>query len=160
MSFIDSNLHSDSSKRENIILYNPAKGLNFTKKIIASLPDYEFIALKGFNREKLKEVFSKAKIYIDFGNFPGKDRLPREAVLNGCCIVTGKLGASFFYEDLPIPYDCKFDVKDNVIPQISNKIKEIINNYDDNYLNYTFYVDTILKEQEKFYNEIDNFFLK
>ena len=57
----------------------------------------KFIPLRGLSREQLNDLFFKAKIYIDFGKFPGKDRLFREAALNNCCILTGKFGALYFY---------------------------------------------------------------
>lgn len=157
--FLEMNSKNRTTKRENIVLYNPAKGYLFTKKIIAAMPEYEFIALKGLNRDELKDLFLRAKLYIDFGNFPGKDRLPREAVINGCCIVTGKLGAAFFYEDLPIPIDCKFEVKESQIPFIRKKIIDILNNYEDNYSKYSYFLHTIYNEQQIFNEEIESIFL-
>ena len=111
------NYEIDRSKKENIVLYNPAKGLAFTQKVITLLPEYNFVPLKNLTREQLKDCFDKAKLYIDFGNFPGKDRLPREAVLHACCIITGRLGASAYHEDVPIRDEYKFDVVVNLAAQ-------------------------------------------
>lgn len=52
---------------------------------------------------------SKSKVYIDFGNHPGKDRIPREAAISGCIVITGKRGAAAFAEDVCIPETYKFD---------------------------------------------------
>ena len=46
--------------------------------------------------------------YIDFGPHPGMDRLPREAALAGCVVITNREGAAGFNEDVPLPSEFKF----------------------------------------------------
>ena len=46
--------------------------------------------------------------YIDFGPHPGMDRLPREATLAGCVVITNREGAANFDEDVPLPSEFKF----------------------------------------------------
>ncbi len=150
----------NSSIKEDIVLYNPAKGYKFTQTLIKQVPEIKFIPLKGYNRNELNELFRKAKLYIDFGNFPGKDRLPREAVINGCCIITGKLGASFFYEDVPIPESYKFEVKSKYIPQIKEKIKYVLKNYHVCFPDFNFYRQRVSQEEHIFYQEIEQIFIK
>lgn len=101
---------------------------------------------------------SDAKLYIDFGNFPGKDRLPREAALNGCCIISGKNGASFFFEDLPIPSAFKFETKRKNIVKISAMIKKVLTNYNELQQQFLDYRNIIMKEEDIFKQEIDSFF--
>lgn len=149
----------DKSKKEDIILYNPRKGLEFTKKIIQTLPEYKFVALQGMNRTELNEVFDKAKIYIDFGSFPGKDRLPREAVMHDCCIITGKLGASAYHEDVPIADKYKFDTIDDNLHAIGERIREVINDYESMNADFESYRTIVRGEQKVFYKEIEEIFL-
>ena len=52
------------------------------------------IELKGFNNKQIINIFKKTKIYLDFGYHPGKDRMPREAVLFNNCIITNKRGSA------------------------------------------------------------------
>ena len=146
------------TEKENIILYNPAKGWEFTKKLIKAMPNERFIPLKGLSREQLNEIFSRAKVYIDFGHFPGKDRLFREAAINHCCIVTGKEGASFFYEDVPLEKKYKFDVRKSSIPHITEMIHYIFQNYDICLSDFEYLKKSILKERESFYQEIRDAF--
>jgi hypothetical protein len=145
--------------RNDIILYNPMKGYEFTQKIIKNTSQYKFVPLKGYNRQQLCELMQHAKLYIDFGNFPGKDRLSREAAMNGCCIITGKLGASYFYEDVPIGEEYKFEVEVRNIKQISQKIDDIMKNYSSHNLQFEQYRSTILKEKNTFYRQVEDFFL-
>lgn len=147
------------AEKKDVVLYNPAKGYEFTKKIMAAMPNVKFVPLKGLNREQLRELLETSKLYIDFGHFPGKDRLPREAVSNGCCVITGRLGASFFYEDVPIEDEYKFDAKSSNISAITSEISYILKNYDECKHDFDFYRSRIRKEQEVFYGEIENVFL-
>lgn len=146
--------------REDIVLYNPAKGWHFTKKILAANPDITFVPLKNLSREQLRDLMCKAKLYIDFGNFPGKDRLPREAALNNLCIITGKRGASRFYEDIPIDDEYKFTNRVSDISSISNKIKDVLSDYQYHMRRFNFFREQILKEQEEFNQQIYTFFFE
>ena len=150
------NSFSQLSIKENIILYYPRKGLNVTNKIIAQMPEYKFIPLSGLNRIDLQKHFSKAKLYIDFGNHPGKDRMPREAAMNYCCIVTGKDGAAKHFEDIPIADKYKFEK--NEITSIVSTIKDILDNYQTHIDAFTHYREKIMKEKEVFENEVDTIF--
>ncbi|MFD0777234.1 hypothetical protein ACFQZF_00515 [Flavobacterium myungsuense] len=144
------------SEKQDIILYNPAKGLKFTKKIIKLLSQYRFIPLVNLSRKELANYFKISKIYIDFGNHPGKDRLPREAALYDCCIIVGKKGASAFFEDIPIPQKYKFG--EDEINFITERITDTILNYEENIKDFQFYKRRVLLEKDKFYKEIEEIF--
>ena len=84
--------------------------------------------------------------------------MPREAVSNGCCIITGRLGASFFFEDVPLEDEYKFDVKDQNIPRIVKEINHVLENYGVCKHDFDFYRTRVKQEQSVFYQEIDNIF--
>lgn len=148
----------DMSKKENVVLYNPKKGLKYTEMVIKHLPQYSFVALQGMNRKELNDCFDKAKLYIDFGSFPGKDRLPREAVMHDCCILTGKNGASAYYEDVPISDRYKFDTIEKNIPDIVDMIHNVMRNYGSLIFDFEEYKSVVRSEIEVFYSEIENIF--
>ena len=108
--------------------------------------------------EEVNENLRSAKLYIDFGNHPGKDRIPREAAMCGCCIITGKNGAAQFFEDVAINDEYKFDAIDKNIPSILNKMHYIIDNYDTEINKFAGYRNKIMNEQSVFENEIDVLF--
>lgn len=147
-----------SVKKENLILYNPAKGLKYTQKLMKRMPGYKFIPLKGYTREQLNHLFDQAKLYIDFGPFPGKDRIPREAAIHNCCIITGRFGASGYFEDIPIYGKYKFDMLHANYSKIKACIDDIFNNYDVRIDDFAYMRECIHHEQENFYREIDNIF--
>ncbi|HVI92362.1 MAG TPA: hypothetical protein VM753_00070 [Anaeromyxobacter sp.] len=95
--------------RNRTILYNPKKGLHTTRALMARCPDYEFRALAGLTRTELRELLGKSMVYIDFGNHPGKDRMPREAAASGCVVITNRRGSAGYVEDVGIPEAYKID---------------------------------------------------
>lgn len=122
-------LHKNT--RENVILYNPKKGYNVISALIKSYPQWKFFPLEGFNREQLAEKFLSSKIYIDFGHHPGKDRLPREAAIHGCCVITGMLGSAENERDVNIPRRYKFNQNSKeFIPDFGKEVSDIFDNYE------------------------------
>ena len=145
--------------KKDVIVYNPAKGLEFTIQLIQLLPEYKFIALRGMNRDELNAAFNQAKLYIDFGNFPGKDRMPREAAVHDCCIITSRFGAAAYYEDVPILDKYKYEAELSNLQIIAKAIQEVIKNYSTLIDDFKGYKEIIYKEQKQFYKEIDSLLL-
>ena len=100
------------ARRADTILYNPNKGAAITARLMATYPQWQFRPLKGLDRDQLAQAFLDAKLYMDFGHHPGKDRLPREAAVHGCCVITARHGSAANPVDVPIPDRYKLDVKD------------------------------------------------
>jgi hypothetical protein len=106
------------------------------------------------------KTLQKAKVYIDFGNHPGKDRIPREAAILGCCVITGKRGSAAFFEDVPIPDEYKFEDKEKNIPKIIDKIKDCLENYEKRYEDFDYYREVIKNEPQKFIEDLRKIFIK
>ncbi|HNX88390.1 MAG TPA: hypothetical protein PKH58_04865 [Paludibacteraceae bacterium] len=153
--FINNSL-TDLHKKENIILYNPRKGFEFTKKIIDQLPDYKFVALQDMNKSELHGFLKKAKLYIDFGNHPGKDRLPREAAVNHCCVITGTKGSAKYIEDVAIPDVYKLEK--NELATIKHLIIDVLENYEQHISAFGDYRQKILNEKSVFESEVERIF--
>lgn len=148
--------------KNNTILYNPKKGIEFTQKLYTidkkNGSNVEWKPIINMTPEEVNENLRSAKLYIDFGNHPGKDRIPREAAMCGCCIITGKNGAAQFFEDVAINDEYKFDAIDKNIPSILNKMHYIIDNYDTEINKFADYRNKIMNEKSVFENEIDVLF--
>ena len=143
----------DITERENNVLYNPKKGIEFTQKIIKQFPEFNWIPIQNMTTKEVREILQKSKVYIDFGNHPGKDRFPREAVASGCCIITGKLGAAGNNIDVMIPKDYKFDDSTRNIWEIGNRINDCLKQYDKRVLDFKEYVKRTKNEKMQFYKE-------
>lgn len=150
----------DLSTKEDIIVYNPKKGYEFTKEIIKqSKSRLKFVAIENMTIEEVTNLLIRAKVYIDFGCHPGKDRIPREAALMKCCVVTGKKGSAKFFEDLPIPDAYKFEDDIKEIPLIIDRIQYCLDNYTDVIKDFANYCDYIYSEPIKFKSNIKEIFI-
>lgn len=145
-------------ERKDIVLYNPVKGFEFTKKIIENCRGMKFIAIENMSPIEVKNLLMTSKVYIDFGNHPGKDRFPREAASCGCCIITGKKGSAKYSEDVYINEKYKFEDIDENIPRIVDRIQDCIVNYELRKKEFEKYRIKIKNEKSVFEREIDDIF--
>ncbi len=157
-SYLRKAVSSLQGERKNRILYNPRKGVEFTQKIKEALPEYEWIALQGFTPDEMVAIMNESKVYIDFGNHPGKDRIPREAAICGCCVNTGKRGAANNEKDIPIECEFKFEDKETNLNLIKTCIKNCMENFDEETIKFQNYRNWILSEEEIFVSDIKKIF--
>lgn len=93
-------------------------------------PDVNWVPLVNMTNDQVKQKMLNSKVYIDFGNHPGKDRFPREAAISGCCIITGKRGAANYYEDVRIPEKFKFNQYKTKPENIIHRIRECLDSFE------------------------------
>lgn len=121
---------------------------------MTAAPDIKWIPIQKMQPKEIAALMSVSKVYIDFGNHSGKDRLPREAAVNGCCIITGKKGAAKNAVDIPILFHYKFaDDKQN-IPAILNKIRFCLEHNGVASQDFISYKNVILNEEKKFEQDL------
>ncbi|MCM1102176.1 MAG: hypothetical protein NC079_06585 [Clostridium sp.] len=143
--------------RQNICLYNPAKGLaNVEPLVESSREDITWIPLQGYTPAEMADLMCRAKLYIDFGGHPGKDRIPREAAACGCCVITNREGSAQNDRDVPIDPTYKIgDVSD--IPQVLDRIYDVMDHYEDRIKDFETYRGRIAGEKTQFEREVDEF---
>jgi len=151
---------SNRIKKENLVIYYPRKGFEYTKLIINEAPDITFLPIENMTNEDILNLLIKAKVYIDFGPFPGSDRIPRQAACCGCCLITGRFGAANYYDDVKIDDEYKFSEPEKHIKEIVNKIHECIDNYDIKIIDFEAERQKVLNEEKMFHEHIDNTFIK
>ncbi len=137
-------------ERKRRIAYNPAKGMDFMKKIMEIMPEEEFFPLKNMTNAQLISSLRESMVYADFGNFPGKDKIPREAALSGCCVIKGKNGAGGVFEDFPFLDEFSFERKEENLPLIKKAILECLNDFERNSIKYEDYRSVLKSEREVF----------
>lgn len=80
-----------NARQSKVIADLPAIG----EEIAKLDPEIRCVAIVNLTRPEIAAVFAQARVYVDLGNFPGKDRLPREAARMGCEVIVGSpAGAS------------------------------------------------------------------
>ncbi|MCB5223311.1 hypothetical protein [Lactiplantibacillus pentosus] len=146
-------------KKQDVIAYNPAKGYEYLEPVMKRLKSlnssYKFIAIRNMTNEEVASLLVSAKIYIDLGSFPGPDRIPRQAALCFCNILTSRDGAAGNHFDLPIPDEYKFNKQDTNL--IANKLNEMLKNYDNEYVNFNEFRDIIIKQKNEYVNRCVRF---
>lgn len=144
--------------KENIITYNPKKGLDKINPIMKQLPQYKWVALQGMTRTEMRDTLRKAKLHVDFGYFPGRDKIPREALISGCCLLTGRDGTSGFAEDLGIPEKYKLH-ENEITPEIvTEKIVHIMENYSIIFMDYIPFRTFVMNEKERMIEDVSKIF--
>lgn len=140
----------DFDKKEDIVAFNPGKGLNVTRRLINFAPSIDWLPIKNMTPEQVQQALSKAKVYIDFGNHPGKDRIPREAAISGCVVITGRRGAAGNDIDVNIPDEFKFGETDEELYSALEKICEVFQNFKTFYDKQKSYREKILDNKRRF----------
>ena len=149
---------TESNSKLDTVIYNPKKGFEFTKKLIEADSSISWLPIQNMNREQVKDALKTAKLYIDFGNHPGMDRMPREAAICGCCIITGKRGAAKFFQDVPISDDYKFNQNKSEVKKILDKIHYVLDNYESVCHDFDSYRELIRHQKRDFSEDAKKIF--
>jgi hypothetical protein len=120
----------------------------------------KFVPISNMTRGEVIKTLLRAKVYIDFGHFPGPERIPKEAAILGCCVITGKRGSAAFFEDVPIPDEYKFEDREENIPKIIEKIRDCFENFEERYKDFDNYRQVIKNEPQKFVEDLRRIFVK
>ena len=152
--FISQALNIDLSSKENVVAFNPKKSFYVTHQLIELAPDIRWAPIQGMTAEQVQFVLSKVKVYVDFGHHPGKDRIPREAAIAGCVVITGKRGSAGNDIDINIPSEFKFEDTAENLPKIIEKIRDIFINFKEAYLKQNDYRERILNDKSRFEMEV------
>lgn len=136
--------------KKNFVAYNPIKGFEFTEQLIKLAPDIDWRPIENMTPAQVQAFLAEAKIYIDLGEFPGRERLPREAILSGCVVITGKRGAAANDTDINIPAEFKFGFDDSKPQQVIDKIRAVFENFNEAHASQKAFRDKELNAQKNF----------
>lgn len=148
----------NTTMKKNIVIYNPVKCGQYVQQLKKNTTKIEFVPLIGLTQNELIKKYKEAKLYIDFGPFPGAERMPKEAVLYNCAILTGNHGASGYYSDVPIDNKYKLDESKLSLQSVNEKIIEMVNNYDEIISDFEKYKKTVIYLELNFINAIVKIF--
>ncbi len=148
----------DLTAKKNFVAYNPKKGFEVTQQLIKLAPDIDWRPIENMTPAQVQELLAAAKVYIDFGNHPGKDRIPREAAISGCVVITGRRGAAANDVDINIPTEFKFDERTADARNIIDKIREVFDDFDAAYEKQAAYRARIRDDKNRFAREVSEAF--
>lgn len=105
-------------ERQPQVVVNPAKDAGLLRPFVQS-GRFQVAELGGMDSQGVSEVLHASKVYVDFGRHPGRDRLPREAALAGCLVMSTYIGSATYWEDMPLSNWYKFETLDEVIGKVA-----------------------------------------
>jgi hypothetical protein len=150
------------SERTNRICYFPNKGAALAARFIdgrdAMLQNVEFLAIRGMSRAQVRDALFGARLYLDFGNHPGKDRVPREAAIAGAIVLLHRAGAALCYADHPLPAEYRFNEDDIATGELQRKVAAILDQPEAHFAAQRMYREAVLHEQERFDLEVRSCF--
>jgi hypothetical protein len=145
--------------KNDTVLYTPVKGSeDLLRPLIHADRSLQWLPLKGMIRKQHAQTLRQGKVYVDFGSHPGKDRQPREAAVNGCCVLVGLRGSATFPEDLPIPESYKFAIPDLQGDAVLSTIRDCLAHHAKRRKDFDDYAATIRGEEERFGEEVRRIF--
>lgn len=147
-------------KKEDLILYNPKKNGEYLERVKALCPNLSWKALINMSPDEVAHWMNRSKLYVDFGYHPGQERMPREAILMSCCVITGSQGSAAFQDDVPLPEGFKFDETKDSPEAVVKRILLCLDNFEANIRLFASYRTKIMNEKENFNNAVKNVFNK
>ena len=150
----DKAITCDVFKRDQLC-FNPAKGKKYIDYLSSTFPDLEFVPIVNMSRSEVIRTLSESKMYLDLGFHPGKDRIPREAAILGCCVATSRFGSARNQVDVPIPESYKFDVDIHSLNRIPELVKKVFREFENESPRFDSYRQAIRQEKDDFYYRVD-----
>jgi hypothetical protein len=147
-----------ADQKEDIVLYNPKKMSKTFTRIMQSCNDINWVPLQNMSVAEMAAMYRRAKLYVDFGTHPGKDRIPREAVIHQCCLLTNKKGSANYYEDVPILEAYKINDAELDIDNLSTRVRDIFENYNSHNEHFENYRNIIRGEKTLFDQQVQSIF--
>lgn len=121
---------------------------NYIAEYLKKETGLDIVFIKGLTRDQVYKAFEESYCYIDLGNFPGKDRMTREAALCGCIPIVLNVGGC----EYNIPSSLKIEISQiNSIPFIT---KTVIENYSDYMASLNSFIFDIKSEKVNFIKEV------
>lgn len=151
---------STFEKAEKLITFFPRKGGDLAVKFMNKYPDLDYLRLENFTQNEMIFALDISNIYIDFGNFPGKDRIPREAMLRNCVIFVHNQGCATDFESFPIDDYFRFSEQDILDGTLYKKVQEVLVDYKNMQQKQSFMKNQILQEYDLFEQKIEEIFGK
>jgi hypothetical protein len=132
--------------KQDIVIYHARK--DHATPAICLQHDITCKAIHQVDAEESQRMMHGAKVYCDLGSHPGKDRMPREAAMHGCVVITGKHGSAS--NDIDVPINNKSDNVDEIVALIKNALS----NYESEFASQAPYRAWICNERVRFTTEI------
>lgn len=153
-----SSAHVDQSEvegRRDGVAYNPRKGLPYLEMLKPYLAGVHLRPIENMTPEQVANLLRSAKVYLEVGDHPGRDRLPREAALAGAVVVSSRIGGSWYTEDMPLTDEFKFSKKRDDPKGVAEKVCAAVAGYEAAKLKQAEYRQWVRGQQDEFGRQVE-----
>ena len=148
--------------RRDVVCFFPNKGGERAARFLAGAAALRHGSIScrsaSMTKAQVRETLFAARIYLDFGHHPGKDRVPREAAIAGAVVLLHAAGAANCFPDHPLPAAYRFTEDDIASGALHRRIDAILDAPAAHFAAQRLYRQGILLEQERFDLEVRSFF--
>lgn len=146
-----------STVQANQVSFNPKKGGDLIARVAGLASGFNFVPISGLAHDEVVQVLSESAVYLDLGQFPGKDHLPREAIRAGTPVLVGKRGSAASQVDFPLPSDFKLDLSFGWEYRALEKLEWISSHRSEALEMQKSFYESVVQEPEIFESEVKNF---
>jgi hypothetical protein len=139
--------------KDTMVAHNPMKDYITGKLCITN--GIRQLPLIDLERKDFMYTLKKCKVYVDLGAHSGRDRIPREAALLGCIVVTNTLGAANNKDDIAIPDLFKIDSSKELL----ELLPKLFENYESYYELQKEYRESLLTDMKRFEEQLKLLFI-
>jgi len=150
--------HPTPADSKKFISIFPKKGKEIADIFLSSANDLNFKLIQDMSADEVALALQESIIYIDFGNHPGKDRVPRESIASDAIIFVNKQGAASNYSDYPLDDYFKFSLDDIQSGLLLEKIYSALKNPSEYLARQAYFKQKIALEQSEFEHQVKSFF--
>lgn len=148
---------STTPKIENSIAYFPRKGGEKAQKFIEKHPAYTYVRLENLNEAGMVQALDSARIYIDFGYFPGQDHTPREATLHDAIVFLRNVGCATDKDSFPVDDWFRFSDEEFENGVVEQKVRYALDHYEEMKEKQKPFKQSVIQEPEEFRAQVKAF---
>jgi hypothetical protein len=118
--------HTDAGSGPTVA-FNRNKGARLAARVRAELgAEVAWAPLSGLPPDAVRERLRQASVYLDLGPHPGKDRMPREAALEGCVTLVARRGSGAHDLDVPLPAEHKISAGADIVAAAVAAVRDVV----------------------------------
>lgn len=153
--FLDAGMYTLTEGRQDVIAYNPAKPSKIMQRLLKR-GNFDFVPIQNMSANEIINTFRKIKLYVDFGAFPGPERIPKEAAYNGANILVGKRNAAINEFDVNIPEIYKLKNTSDIV-SVEKRIGDMLTHFEDDHGDFDVYRNQIDMLERNFAQGLNRF---
>jgi hypothetical protein len=142
-------------RERDLVVYNGSKGQWMVPRLVERMPDVRFVPLEKMTYVEVCEMLSRASLYVELGNLPGRDRLPREAAHFGTPVAFVARGSAYCWADAPVPTSYRVPYREDWADLMAPVIRRILDDPDQAVADQASYREWVAGEPERYEAAID-----